>query len=581
MKYQSQDFQGLTPAIDPRRSNQLFALGGKNYVLDSFGPKSAFANRYLTPYPIGRPEYVEGFRLRLRTGDKVFTMTADSIIEWDEGSGGWRILYHYPSIAIQPYRWTAGFLNGLMFFCHPAVGILAYDVEKDITLPLVSPGTPDQPLAITICNGRLVVIDELFMTWSGPGDGTNFIPQLGGAGTQRINTRIPGFPIMITSYTRGTLIWTTGGVMRSEFTGDVEVFRHRALVTEYRPINSFCLFKLDDDTVGILDERGFFVSKGEAPTPMTPLFNEFLIDYLQKYDLKFGINVRVEWDDLQRRVYLSHSLSDYEPKFERAFVLYTSLDKWGKFDEPHYGIFPLLVNDSSRADDYFGFCDETGRIRYWEHTASREVLPVDPLLNSYYPVIQAASVKEITSNSVVLSSSFTVNTHNDILITQRAGYYPFGGTSPANLELTGLDSSVQLGLIRVDADNGYDRLLEVTNVFVGNVVSGNEFVVTDDFNLIPDGIEDEDFNIVVGAEDFGIDDSNYVNHGLRIIGTMDGSTSFLAGTPELIRFDKAGRHFSTSVTGIWHIVELSATEIGEAYHVRALELSAIDGGSLT
>jgi hypothetical protein len=47
MRYSPDDFQGLTPALDARKSDKLFALDGRNYVFDAFGPRSAFGNRFL------------------------------------------------------------------------------------------------------------------------------------------------------------------------------------------------------------------------------------------------------------------------------------------------------------------------------------------------------------------------------------------------------------------------------------------------------------------------------------------------------------------------------------------------------
>lgn len=582
MRFEADDFQSLTPAIDPRRSDKLFAIDGRNFVFDSFGPRSVFGNRFLTPYPITDPTATQGMRLRLRSGDRCFKFTSDAILEWSEDRGGWRVLYVFNrSIRETPYRWTGGYLNGIMYLCHPAIGILVYDVDSDVCLPLEGPGVPSEPIALDVCSGRVVVIDEKLFSWSGPGDGTLWIPQLGGAGFQEINARVSGYPLMVNSYGRGCVTWTTGGVMRSEFTADTSVWRHRALVTEYRPINSFGTFRLDNDTIGFLDERGFFQTQGETPRPLTPMFNEFLIDYLQRNNLKVGTNCRVEFDDLTRRLYLSVSLSYSNPIFEKAFVLYTSLDKWGSFDEEHYGILPFLVRDSSRADDYFGFVGSDGRARYWHGGATREVLPTAPTLNSRYPLIQQPAVQSLDGDAIILSSSIEVNTFDTSPYTQRAGYYGVAGLSPATANTIGLDSKVMLGYIRARGDQSYDRLSEIIQIYVGSIQSSPTAAPIEDFNLIPDGVSDEDYNVEVGGEDYGVEDVTYVNHGLRIIPTVDGRSDW--GTPivpEMIRYDRASREFSCSAVGLFHILELNAIQPGEAFHIRALELTAVDAGRL-
>src|SRR3546814_2901128 len=107
-----------------RRTNQVFVLdGSRNLAFTAAGPKSAFGNRWLLPQPLGEPSHVQGIRIQLRTGDRSFTFTNDSILEWSEPIGGWKIIALIPQI-IEPYRWTAGYLNGVIYFCHPRTGIL-------------------------------------------------------------------------------------------------------------------------------------------------------------------------------------------------------------------------------------------------------------------------------------------------------------------------------------------------------------------------------------------------------------------------------------------------------------------------
>lgn len=517
------DIGGITPAIDPRRSEGLFALGGKNYVFDSLGPKSAFGNRLLSSTQITSPGHFQGNRIRTPNGDRVFYFGHTTITEWKEETNEFIIIYTFESTAGNAYRWTHGYLNGKIYFCHPSTGILVYDIVTEVCADLVGPGVPEQSIAICVDNGRLIAIDIDFMYWSVQSNGADFTPTLGGAGFQKINERIAGAPIMVTSYGRGVLTWTTGGVMRSEFTGDAEVYRHRGINTELRPINSFCTIKMDDDTVIILDERGLFQSRGEAPEPVGALFNEFLLKYIQKNNLREGLNIRLEWDDLQRFMYISISTSFVDAIYEKAYVYYPAIDKWGTFDEPHYGIFPARIDFGQRADDYFGFIGSDRRLRIWMDTGSRQ--------------------------------------HGD-------------GT------LLPLDASIQVGLIRFsELGESMDQLLEVNQIMIGNALSGDPNVLGEDFNLVPEG-QDEDYNILSGAEDLGFERSNYINHKIRILGTIDGHTVFDENTPMLTYFSKAVRHYATTCQGLWHMLELSATEVGESFHCKAFELTASYAGKL-
>lgn len=580
--WRAEDFAGLTPAVDPRRSNKLYPVGGRNYVFDSHGPKSIFGNRMLLPHPLKKAAHAQGARLKLRHGDRIFTFEGECILEWQEDLGGWRVLYITPDTSIAPYRWTYGYLNGWMYFCHPRVGIVRYNIETGLISRLTGPGVPSDPLAITINNGRLVVLDDVYLSWSWQSDGSNFTPALGQAGFQQVSDRVSGFPVMLSNYAKGVLTWTTGGVMRSEFTGDSEVYRHRNLNTEYRPINSFCTLQTDENTCVILDERGLFQTQGEQPQPMAPLFNEFLISYIQENNLKIGQNIRIEWDDLQRFMYISVSLSQTDPIYERAFVLYPPLDKWGVFNEPHHGILPLTITDSERADDYYGFVDQKGVVRYWFQTGSRESTPTQAGLDLYYPLVQKQDFQYPEGiDGLIVSSSMVMHSFNDVLYDQRAGYYPRDGQTPAPPALVGLDAKVQIGLIRFDElRDSNDQMTELTQVGIGNVRSGTIDRLSEDFNLIPSGVSDEDYLSGVGGEDLGTEVLNYINHGIRLISTTDGEQLFCESLPELVLFNKAMRYYSCCTVGVWHILELTAGEVGEMFHLRVFELTGTYAGRL-
>lgn len=527
-KFKAADILGLTPGLDLRNSDKTFVVGGKNFAFTSLGPASLFGNRFLTTDALESPEHMQGVRVRLRSGDRVFSFSGDAILEWDENTTSWIERYATDSTNISPYRWTAGYLNGYIFFCHPVTGILVLDIETDVVTPHDGPGVPTTPLAICVSNGRLCVLDDTYFAWSWQSDGMNFTPALGEAGQQKVSDRVSGFPIMINTYGQGVIIWTTGGMMRSEFTGDQEVFRHRNLNTEYRPINSFCTLQMDDNTCVILDERGLFQSAGGAPEPTAPMFNEYLIEYIRKNDLALGQNLRLEWDDMRRHMYVSVSLTPNLPHYEHAYVLYPSLDKWGIVNEVHHGILPVLVDANERAGNYFGFVDLAGRLHFWGDYPQREIW------------------------------------------------------NGAAAEFAGLDAKLQIGLIRFpEIGDSYDRMTEVIGLALGSMISGPQDVLGEDYLVVPDGVADEDYDEIAGAEDFGFGAPHYVNHQLRLISTIDGRSTFQECVPALVQFAEGVRHFSCSTVGVWHILEVSAESPGEAFHLQVVELNATDAGKLS
>src|SRR3546814_17381754 len=101
----------------------------------------------------------------------------------------------------------------------------------------------------------------------------------------------------------------------------------------------------------------------------------------------------------------------------------------------------------------------------------------------------------------------------------RAGYYPHDGESPAPVNLTGLDARLILGLIKFEGLNeSFDQMADVSLVSIGNAVSGPSDVVSEAYNLIPDGVDDADYNTATGGEAFGADPLPHVNPNLSLIG---------------------------------------------------------------
>jgi len=577
------DILGLSPGLDLRNSDKTFAVGGQNFAFTSKGPRSIFGNRYLLPHKLGRPEHTQGVRIRLRSGDRVFTFEGESILEWDETLGGWVVLYVTPVTNNSPYRWTVSYLNGVIYFCHPAAGgLIAYDLDADTIQRHNGPGVPAAPLAITQNSGRLIVIDDTYLYWSWQSDGMNFTPALGEAGFQKINDRISGFPIMVNNYGQGVITWTTGGMMRSEFTGDQETYRHRNLNTEIHPINSFCSLQLDDNSSVVLDERGLFKTEGNLPEAYAPLFNEFLIEYIRQNKLNIGQNIRLEWDDLRKFVYVMVSITPEYDRYEKAFVLYPTLDKWGVVNEICHGILPIRLDANQREGNYFGFVDVDGVVRFWSDFPSREIAPAGGLLNLRYPQIQKPTFQRAGGGWWVSGSTMVFGSEPTLPLTGAAGFYANESNTPAIATVTGLNAKLQIGLIRfTQISDSFDRMSEIVSLMLGNVETGPESQLSEDYLQVPDGVSDEDYAVVTGAEDFGFNSLAYVNHDIRIISTLDGRSLWQSAVPKLVQFTEAARHFSCSVVGIWHILELSANEPGQAFHLRACELNAVDAGKLS
>lgn len=565
---QARDIKGLTPEISAVNSDETFALSGKNYVFDSRGPKSAFGSLFLNDLPV-TPK--AGFQV-LQIASRTFVCTNESISELQVATQSL-----VPVLAFEPFqliaRWTHGFLNGVIYFCHPGIGVLYWNQRNGQRGLLQVPGVPDAPIAIVVDNGRLVILDAFTLSWSAQSDGGNFSPALGGAGSQLVSDRVSGDPLMVTSYGRGVLTWTTQGVMRSEFSGGVETYRHRGINTEYRPINSFCVAKLDDETSIILDPRGLFASRGEPPTPFAPSFNEFLIGELRKNDSLEENNVRLEWDPFSRRVFISRAFALNTNLYNQAFVLYVPLQKWGSFDHQHYGYGHGLWLDSN------GVVNVLAGTPFMQ---AREAQGTQGSAHSFdrlrlYPELAQRQRKTFALSSTLRLAALSESQQSGF---QVPGLYTFDGSSKVVITKGPLDAVLVVGHFRLLQGFAADELSQTMDIFVGSVESKELSTSDVDYNIVPNGVSDEDYNIVIGSEDFGLNPLSFVNFALRSIGSIDGISAFDVKTPLLSRFAQAMRVYAGGSMGIWHSVELKASIAGEFFHLQMLQLNAVPAGRL-
>ena len=86
-----------------------------------------------------------------------------------------------------------------------------------------------------------------------------------------------------------------------------------------------------------------------------------------------------------------------------------------------------------------------------------------------------------------------------------------------------------MGYVRARGDTSFDQLIEISGAFIGSVVSGPDNQTSVDFNLIPSG-ESPTMDQLTSSLSGAVDTINYVNHGFRIIGTLDGLTMFTEAT---------------------------------------------------
>lgn len=577
------DIQSLTPALDPRKHGKIHITAGRNFKFDLNGPSSGFGTELLSGHEFTNVDHIQGIKVDIRTGPMTLTFTDDAILEWVESVGDFVVRYFFPSTKNEPYRWTFGYLNDYIYLCHPSVGLLAYDVTSQRVEKLQTPIA--KPIACCVDNGRLIQVDALTYSWSVQSDGHNFTQlELGGAGTQKIQDRTPGKVISCESYGQGVLTFTTGGIMRSSFTGDNAVYRHRNVVTDTRPINSFCIIRQAESQIIILDRQGFFSSNGDIPVPYSPLFSEYIKARLRAAYLSKDTNIRLDWDRVNETIYVSFSATEHTPTYTKSFALYAPLDKWGTYDETHTGFFPVDIISGTRMGEHLAVLKGDKLARIFTRRGFREMAPTNPTANLYRPLNPIPSQTRSDGLGQIMSATCRCSSVNEAASEAMlpnagvAGYYTWDGMGKLDANVTGLDSLIRMGLFRLFPEQAVDFVAEVQDVTIGSYRSLDPSDVNyADWNISG---SDNDWNQGTQIIDYGDLSIDSINYDVNLIGTNDGRTAYNSEVPTLSHSQESQRFYTCTVTAVWHMIEVAATIKGDYYHVNYIGINGIPAGRL-
>lgn len=598
LRFKGGEIGSYTPAFDARNVEDIFVVSGRNYSFDTKGPKTDFGDRYATPIPLRAAIDVHGTRIAGRT----FVHTEDSLLEYDTTLSAWIAQFYFveenadpelqPGDLFAGRRWTAAFLDRTIYFAHVTYGWIRVDTTStdtdQIFLRMLEddfPGLPSSPLGIIETNGRIVALTNETVSWSGPADGTDWTPALGGSGFQILSARVGGDPIALTGFSGGFIVWTTSSALLAEFIGGETVWRFSVLMTESRPQNAFCVAMLNQDESLFLTAQGLFVSKnGKVPEAYQPGFNEFLRDYLSSNPMAEG---RLEFDSFRNRLYVQTRTHPFT--YVRSFVLTPTISKWGEFSERNLGILPITA-------EWFGWVGEDRIVRRWLEAPFRETLPEpEELVNLVYPRIPKRFVDgaNIWSTSGVCQNTSHSN-------QTREGFYATDADVPRSPSIMGLGASIELGYFHPgQIDQVADGLVEVQLITLGSfpqalpldLVPGNPeydifiehyslmYAESEDYNdsILPD----EDWDDDSGDEDWDSQYSlfNLNAYDIELRSSQDGFT-YKATAPERARFDTMVTTYSCMTSGTLHTLMLSANDPGNRIQVRYLEMTLAFGGRL-
>lgn len=346
------DIQSYQPAADFRKTGVLGVLEGRNYAWSADGVGAAFASRLIAGGQSLTIESRTAYELSAETLNHVVadrtvwrfvpTSTGGLTGTWEEVDELTRIQTATPASVPQYLRgFTSEYIDGAAYICSWNHGVYRYDSGPDEYTRLTDSGVSGFPtdaepvIAIAETNGRLLYLTALNLYWSGPSAPEDLVPTLGGAGFQDISQIVGGEPRAITATSTGAIVWTTQGAMTAEFVAGDAVFRFYEITSDVLPLTQTGIVRLPNNFYCLLTRLGLYQMNEQLQLqPMTPLFNEFMREYMRNRPLEVG---HLWYNPSENRLYVGFKTAS--GSFLETFVLDVGLDKWGVLNDLHLGMF--------------------------------------------------------------------------------------------------------------------------------------------------------------------------------------------------------------------------------------------------
>lgn len=629
--------ESYMPSMEARNSGTVFALDGRNFAFGPLGPGSLFGSRRLGALPFEVPHNVQGIRVK----DHSFVFTGDAILSWrTQVPFMWELLYQFQGVIPNNewLPWSAIFYANKFIFAHPYRGTFTADnmidtehlwiqQETDSTIP----GLPSSIRGATVARNRAILVTESTIYWSRTDSFADLTPALGGAGFQLITSFVQGTFLAVTGFGDGFIIWTTGGAILAEFIGGDDVWRWTVVDSLEKPIGPWTTTDISNGATVFLSRHGLVINPNNTlPEGWTKEFNEYLLTYM-KDSASLKSYWRIDYDVNKQTIFLSES-ADRQTYF-RTLVLSPTRNKWGIFNERHYGLLPLTT-------ELFGYVDQHGYVNYFEPSLySRETNPESSAgLNIYYP-------RHDKQNMIVSSSAVSNAYDPDETVPMvpfrplSPNWYATGVDFPSSPALMGMDSWIEIGYFQPDQMQGSaDGQVEIQETFLGSVPSrapveagfavqwdlarfypeeedwssdpvATPMDILEDWNALPEEVIDlsafpdteptEDWDSLVaydydfdddGDEDWDSESGEEDWNGLGInLPTLEYRLAFQSSQdgitlvnfePTMARFNHASQFYTGLTSGNLHRLRLDASTLGEFYQIRSLSLTLNYTGEL-
>lgn len=578
----AKQIKGLLPALDRRTVGQPFVVNGQNFLIDLKGPYAAFSNRIFTYNQWFNPIYTQSFELD--GGDAVYC-TLGAIFRFDVISQRLQLLFTFPDAGIV-YRWTKANVNGVYYFARAGInGVIVYNPFTS-SWSLMQANVPLNPVAVGLGSGRLVIISATFAVWSALGDGTNLTPDLTtGAGFQPLSL-MGGTGIMCGETADGFMVWTTKGTMKCEYIYFLNTFRIYPLDRSYIPVNCFCVVPITEGKEWlILDKKGFFSSTGQQYKEFEAIMGEYFNNTLMPtLDLTNVQQIRMEYNDTLKQLYVSIASPLLNGQYAFAYVLYRSAAEWGIFNYFHYNFMEMAALSGVMKGYNWGFIGADNYFHYFVPDIFVEDAPIPGSPITYFFRSDLDTPIRIVNGILIATADLHIH-NEDESVYNTSGMYQYNGAIAPTIYLApnnSLNSFIEVGLLRWAEQKYDDEIGEVTNIKLSvDDFPGNQIFL--DYNNVPAGITIDYNNVPTTISlDWGSGVLSSAIFNSIIIGTNDGTTPWPGNTETLTLSEDAGndKYYVCFNSGVFHIVRLEALLPNTTFHLRLMELSGSVGGRI-
>ncbi|MCK5506848.1 MAG: hypothetical protein KAJ10_16905, partial [Thermodesulfovibrionia bacterium] len=422
---------------------------------------------------------------------------------------------------------------------------------------------------------------------------------------------------------------TSQGLLRGEAVNSLIPFRFKTLSRKHRPVTPWAIITVQEYQHVFLTREGLFQTDGKLPTLWQPLFSEYLHDkVLPTFDLN-NINTLHLFHDLARSWTVFSIAEDQSSGlFSKAFVLYNPTEKWGSYNQVHTGFVDVRRTAGADVQFSLGVVENDGSIYKFIGSTNDQLYPDETLDIFIYDYHELVEFPVRSENGVrKMPTAFRLRTQDESIFA-RSGIYDLRFVIQNNTDedqtpldvspslpgtpyemktavkffsgirytthafavkrLQSLNAEILIGPFRAGEQETTDELSNILNLSLGMLDQGIEDTF-EDWLLDYTGDVFEDWAaapVPDEFEDWGIGATTGTLYDELVRGTIDGNSAWEANgvimeqDPALIAQNGRQRHLSCDVTGLYNFVKISATQQGQSFALKTLDLNIQPAGVL-